>query len=251
MRAQVAALLLMFGWVAQVAAHDSPAIENPAMSKTERVTTPIAAQYEVRLTDRVGRLLQKSDWYFWREANRIETARSILGLGEIWMRDERGEITLRRVFHPDRRIIEYLPRELKALGMEPSWDALGAVIDPRSLDAGKRIGTTKLPQGRATTYEGVSGGQRVKIWWLDEQQLPAKVERQLENGRFVLALKSLHASAPAAWPRTSEAQLNDYQLIDIADFGDMEYDPFIRKVERLDALDGAAGARPRHAHHAH
>ncbi len=242
-------------YVALILAAFGPGIHMPAAggdgqheARHVQTSSPIAAQFETRLTDRAGRPLRETDWYFWRDGNRIETVTSRGEAAKIWDRDERGEITLRRVFRLDRRVVEYLPRELKALQIEPSWAVLSAVIDPEGLAALKRAGTIRLPQGMATIHKGVLNGQRVEVWWLEHKALPARVVRQAAEGRLTLALKTVHARPPSEWPMPSDSELSEYLHVDIADFGDMAYDPFVRKVERMDALTGAFGAATRHSH---
>ncbi len=245
MRASAAFLLALLTAIAQAGQaygqHDH--MREPAPK-------PIAARYQTQASDSAGRALGDNEWYFWRDANRIETVRPAAGLAEIWERDERGQVTLTRVFRNDRRLVEYLPRELKALRIEPSWEVLGTVIDRHNLDALKRVRTVRLSHGTATVFRGDVDGQSMQVWWLEEHALPARIERRTPEGRFLLTLKSVHPRPPAGWPRSTEAELGEYLRIDAADFGDMAYDPFVQKVERLDALTGVLGSAA-HAHHAH
>jgi hypothetical protein len=239
----MAVLLAVLAAAVQAGAADAAHDHGPALQ-------PIAARYQAQVSDGAGRTLGSGDWYIWRDADRIETLRPGAGLAEIWERDQRGQITLTRVFRHDKRLVEYLPRELKALRIEPSWEVLGTVIDRHNLAALKRVRTVRLSHGPATLYRGEVDGQSMRVWWLKEHGLPARIERRTPDGRFVLALKSLHPQPPAGWPRSTEVELNEYLRIDAADFGDMAYDPFVQKIERLDVLSGVLGSAV-HAHHAH
>lgn len=212
---------------------------------------PLAAEFEARMAVRPGRPAEKTHWYLLREPNRIETGRPRGGVAEIWERDARGEISLRRVFHADRRVVEYTAGELKARRLQPSWTTLGSVLDPQTFVSFKRTGTRRVRGGNAVVYQGKRNGERVEVWWLENLSLPARLEQQGAAGRFTLTLQALHTPIPPGWPRVDAADLQDYLPMDAADFGDMEYDPFVRKVQQLDAERRRLGRTGHHVGHAH
>jgi hypothetical protein len=210
----------------------------------------VAAHFEASIRPNGKREPDKTDWYLLRQANRIETLRPSGGIAEIWVRDERGDLSLKRIFHPDRRVVEYFTGDLRAMGIAGSWAKLGSIIDPTSLGQQlKRVGTTKVSQGEATRYKGSHEGQIIEVWWLERASLPAKIVRESDDGRFTLTLRALHASPPPSWPRTDEAAIASYLVIDAADLGDRHGDPFVSKVERFDADTRAFGRPdPGHSH---
>jgi len=209
----------------------------------------LAAHYRVALTGGEDSPPRESDWYLWREANRVETDHPADGLAEVWERDERGELSLRRVFHADRRVLEYSGGELRARGADSSWEALGSVVDPALLKKLERAGAKSLPEGEAVVYRGTADGEQIEIWWLEKLRLPARMTRTRSGSSFTLALQSVRSDAPQDWPRVEEAAIAEYLLIDAADLGDMHYDAFAQRVEHYDSAAGALGAV--HGGHAH
>ena len=247
MNAILHSLVLTFAIVAQAGAHDAPV---PARG-TQPVPTiaavhpmPIAARYVEQKTDlRTGRS-NAGTWYFWRDANRIETAKPALGMAEIWNRDAGGRITHARFFHDDRRIIDTSSGELLARGIDTNWQKLATLFDPRSTPALRRIDSTRLLGQAATVYRGDSNGTRIEVVWLEHANLPGRLTRVTKHERVDLRLAELLAVSPPDWPRLVATTTDDYLRIDVADLGDMENDPFVRKVLR----NGFGGLAIPHAH---
>ena len=249
MHSFVAAVLLSLAFApyANARPENSPASQPPGETIA---TASVAAHFEASTQIGGKRGSDKTDWYFLRQANRIETIRPNGGIAEIWIRDERGDLTLKRIFHPDRRVVEYTTGNLRAMGATAPWTALGSIIDPLTLaQQFKRLGTVKIPHGIATIYKDTRKGQSIEIWWLDQVALPARIIHESDGKSFSLTLKSLHAAPPPSWPFVDDAALASYLVIDAADLGDRHGDPFVRKVEQLDAethaFDHAASA---HSH---
>lgn len=250
MRSPVAAIVLAIAFAPCASAHPEshPARQPPGVAA---VATPVPATSSAPAAAHFGastrlggkRGPNKTDWYFLRQPNRIETIRPSGGIAEIWVRDERrGDLSLKRVFHSDRRVVEYAAGDLRAMGIATPWTTLGSIIDPRILAQQlKRTGTVRIPQGTATVYKGTLGGQNVEVWWLEQASLPARIIRESDDRLFTLTLKALHPSPPSSWPRIDDAALASYLVIDAADLGDRHGDPFVQKVERFDAETHAFG----------
>jgi len=214
----------------------------PQTPSTATATEPLAAHFEASFRPSGKRASEKTDWYFLRQTDRIEALRPGGGIAEIWLRDERGDLSLKRIFHPDRRVVEYFTGDLRAMGVANSWAKLGSIIDPASLGQQlKRAGTAKVSHGETTRYKGSHAGESIEVWWLERAALPAKIIQESDDGRFTLTLKALHASPPPSWPRTDETAIAGYLVIDAADLGDRHGDPFVKKIERFDAETHAFG----------
>lgn len=203
---------------------------------------PIAARYIERRIDNKTRGVRTAPWYFWRESARIETASPEAKIAEVWERDADGRITHARYFHEDRRMIETTTGELKTRGIEPGWQELSKILDPRALPGMRRVGATSVLGRRATIYRGKSGNGSLEVVWLDAARLPARITRNAKGGSVTLRLEELHRDNPPGWQRVDAGVTEDYQRIDIADLGDMESDPFVRKVLR------ASGGHGGHQH---
>jgi hypothetical protein len=208
---------------------------------------PVAAKFGVSISRDGSRPVAKGDrgdWYLLRDLQRIERVRPDAGLAEIWERDDRGEVSLKRVFSNDSRIVEYVPGELRARQMDVPWESLGSVVDPRFFATLKRTRTVNTRYGRASVLRGSIAGERIELWWLDALALPARVIKQQQNVRVTVNLKTLHFATPENWPRADMMEGSIFETIDVADLGDRHYDPFVHKVESLDAvLQGVASPR--------
>jgi hypothetical protein len=227
-----ASILLAFSLSGHVVAHEAHhehAVRAARMAAAESVAlAPVAARFDLKVNQ------IQTDWYLWRDADRIETANLAVAQNEIWQRAGNDEYSYRRIFHNDKRVVDYTPGEIRTRRAEPDWAKLASVISPQLLRELKR-GTSKTLFGqKAVRYTGKLGGQKIDLWWLEQAQLPARLEMIRTGQRMDLALKELHAKAPAGWPHTTEERIADYGMIDAADFGDMESDPFVARVMRQD-----------------
>ena len=202
---------------------------------------PIAARYRVTISRRDASKRMRSvveTWTFERTERRITLVRG--DIEEHWMRDERGTVRFERVFHADQRVVDYTAGELATLGIDVSWDGLATFVDARELATLERVGESRATQ----RYSGKAGSRSIAIEWSPQAGLPARLTRVSANGRAQFELLESHASAPASWP-VAGVRSADYLHVDAADFGDMEYDAFVRKAEAFDVM---AGWRKPHAH---
>jgi hypothetical protein len=89
------------------------------------------------------------------------------------------------------------------------------------------------------------GQAQLTVDWLPALQLPQRLTRQIKGGPTVTL--ALEASAQAPLPNWPELGLRSahYVHVDAADFGDMDYEPVVRKSE---ALDIRLGWRASHQH---
>ena len=204
---------------------------------------PLAARYRVTISRRDAsskklRSVSEETWYFQRGPQRITLVRG--DIEEYWMRDERGTVRFERVFHSDQRVVDYTAGELATLGIDVSWDALATFIDARELAMLKPAGAT----GTVQRLSSKTASRSVDVEWSARAGLPARLTRISATGRVQFELMESHASAPISWPLLG-LRSADYLHVDSADFGDMEYDAFVRKAE---AFDVVAGWRKPHAH---
>lgn len=200
----------------------------PATAKIS-APTPLAARFDLTINK------IQSDWYLWRDADSVETANTAIGQNDIWQKSGANDFNYRRVFHNDKRVVDYTPGEIKTRHAEPDWAKLASVISPQLLAELKRGASKAMFGQKAVRYTGKTGGQTIDLWWLEQAQLPARLQMTRPGQRMTLALRELHKnSAPAAWPRASEDRIANYGQIDAADFGDMENDPFVARILQQD-----------------
>lgn len=231
-----ASLLLVLSLSGQVVAHEAHHDHAAPVAKMTAAQAgtpaPIAARFDLKVAQMQTRT--QTDWYLWRDANSIETANAAVAQNDIWHRVRGNEYNYRRVFHNDQRVVDYTAGEIKTRHAEPDWSKLASVISPQLLQELKRGASKTLFGQKAVRYIGKVGGQSIDLWWLEQAQLPASLQMTRTGQRMTLALKELHGTAPAAWPRATDEKIADYGQIDAADFGDMESDPFVARVMRQD-----------------
>ena len=215
------ALALSTGTALAAQAHDDTPMQPAAVSTNDSPATllPLVARYRVTLTEpsaTEGHQTRQQEWTFVRGVNRIALSKG--NIDEIWQRQPNGSISLQRVFHDLQRVIDYPAGELTTLGIQVDWTALSSFTDPRD---------------------------RAQTEWKAALQLPTRMTRALPRGaRVVYELIDCkpELSAVGSRPAVSSAE---YLHIDAADFGDMAYDPAVRRAE---ALDVRAGWRSVHEH---
>ncbi|WP_408599008.1 hypothetical protein [Limnohabitans sp.] len=209
--------------------------------------TPVAARYAVTVVPppsaKTHEKPKTHTWYFYRDAQRIALLKG--NVDEIWYRDGQQRISFERVFHEDERVVDYSTGELQTLRVIVHWAELSSFVHPDELRQLKL--NSKHGAGDATLLHlsGVVGQERLAVDWLPALQLPKRITRQDKSG-FKVRMELLESAEPAphAWPRPG-AKSADYLHLDAADFGDMSYDPVVRKSE---ALDVRLGWRAAHAH---
>lgn len=229
-----ASLVLAFSLAGPVTAHEGHRDHAAAAEQLAPnvALAPLAARYDLKVAH--AKKTTQADWYLWRDANSIETANPVVGHNDIWQRSGANDYHYRRVFHHDKRVVDYTPGEIRTRNAEPDWAKLASVISPQLLDALKRGSSKTLFGQKAVRYTGNVGGQHIDLWWLERAKLPASLQMIRSGERMTMALKEVHDVGPANWPRTSDDKIADYGMIDAADFGDMESDPFVAKVMQQD-----------------
>lgn len=186
----------------------------------------LTAQYEVRYTPRDGAPATQT-WRLQREAQRLAWRRG--DVEDIWLRQPDG-LRLLRVFHADRQVADYAPGELKALGVAVPWDELAGLLAASQLS---RLTAT------GPHYSGVLGNEAVTADWDAAVGLPERLVRRSDSAEVQFVRTACTAGAAVA------TDFAGYGRIDAADFGDMAYEPFVRKAM---AYDERQGWREAHGH---
>ena len=208
---------------------------------------PVAARYAVTI-ERASVAATRAQperhtWYFYRDAHRVALFKG--SVDEVWFRDSQQRVSFERVFHEEQRVVDYSTGELATLHVKVDWAALSTFIDPSELVQLKLV--SKQGKGRDVRLHlrGRVGQDRVTVDWLPALQLPFSLIRQVKGGPTVRMVMVESASSPLpSWPEIGLKSAN-YLHLDAADFGDMDYDPVVRKSE---ALDTRLGWRPSHKH---
>jgi hypothetical protein len=216
-------------WAPRVARYRVSVIE-PRADHAIEADTPINTTANANTN--TGTPHRTQDWTFVREPNRIGVSKG--NVDELWQRAPNGSVSLQRVFHDVQRVVDYSAGELRSLGIDADWAALSNFSVPRI--GGPTTTANANPNANADPSE---------VAWNADAQLPSRWTHALRRGATArYELIAWHATAPADWTLPGARSAN-YPHIDAADFGDMQYDPAVRKAE---AFDVRAGWRGAHAH---
>lgn len=185
----------------------------------------VAAEFKTTHTDEDGHDVQ-TVWRGWRDGQQVIIEKPQLQVGESWQRDGKS-ITQRRLYHGDRRAIEFQHDDLRILEAPPSWPKIVLLLDsriPESLTAGAIESSDGYP---TREYRGQSADTEWRIVMRTDLALPVLIEHRHGQALERTELLHVYPLTAAPWQPTPS---NGYDVIDFADLGDKEYDPFVAKV---------------------
>jgi hypothetical protein len=190
----------------------------------------VACRYEMRVLGKKGLVGTPKSWYFWRTGSMVQTRDDDGDRGEIWERTGRDVIAYRKLYHQDRTAVDYAPADRAVDGQDFDWRQLASMLAPKDLEQLK-VSRRKTINGEpAELRKGVIGGQQLEVTWLTQTQLPASIKKTVHGEIHRLELKELRPIELAHWRPTPIETIDAYRQIDATDFGDMENDPFVKKV---------------------
>lgn len=166
-------------------------------------------------------------WRFWRDDGQIVVERPQLGLGELWQRDGKTLIHL-KLYHRERRAIEFQEDDLKMLGGKPAWQKLALSIDPALLAQLAVADPDWLDGKPIREYRGSAAGAEWHVIFRLDLALPILIERVAHGESERTEMVDAYPLSAAPWRPTAS---DSYDIIDYADLGDKEYDPFVVKVQ--------------------
>lgn len=188
---------------------------------------PLSAQYRVTKIDE-DRHSDVTEWQFARNGQQVQMGQG--EYAEVWQRDERGALTLTRVFHHDKKMIQYTPGELKTQRRLKDWNSLNGFFDPRRQAGLQKAGETTFMGRPATRYSGKIGRENVEVIWLEKEAMLARYAIAGRDGSLTYELVDMRPMPLAATAGDALARAEQYDFIDGSDLGDMEYDPFVQSV---------------------
>ncbi len=166
---------------------------------------------------------------FWRYRGNIAWERPAAGIVELWQPMPNGRLALTRLFLQQQRGIAYEPVDLDMLGKKPDWQTISALATPESLglsrDTGRKV--TSVAGDHCWTEQGYAdSAEATRLYWSPELALATRLE-----------IKARHIHWQAQQVDTRQAsvqsrfeQWRSYDLVDYADIGDMEADPFVSQL---------------------
>jgi hypothetical protein len=195
----------------------------------DRQSMEIACRYEMKVTPKSKKSSDKA-WFFWRTPDMIQTLDADGDYGEIWGRTVTGNIQYRKLYHADKTAVEYMFTDRPVNNMSFDWVKLSAMLSRQELDQLKRVKKTRVLGRDAELRKGEINGQSLEVLWLPNEELPVSIVRKDKSGRMELHLVEITALSVARRKPVSAEEISNYRHIDAADFGDMENDPFVKKV---------------------
>jgi hypothetical protein len=200
-------------------------------SNQARQLPEVACRYEMKIfPNGKSEASTSKSWYFWRKSSMIQTRDADGDYGEIWEQSTNGSIQYRKLYHADKTAVEYMPADRTTHNINFDWIKLSSMLSPQDLDSLKSVKKTNFLGFIAELHKGQIDGLALEVVWLPNESLPASIIRESKAGRVELQLVELEPlSASHRKPVSIEAIAN-YRHIDSADFGDMENDPFVKKV---------------------
>lgn len=190
----------------------------------------LACQFEKQVTTANDK--QHSHWYLWRAPMRMETRDELTQQGEFWERNNQAKLFYTKVFFNEKAAVEFVPGDLAALGKSASWPQLSSIIDPAVL--GKQlqlIQEQRISDMQVQYYRGKLQQADVELAWLPTMQLPLRLLKKMPDEELVLTLKT--CAQPLPVHPISQSELNQLRRLDYTDFGDMEDDPLVKRLEML------------------
>lgn len=202
-----------------------------ADNKNVQPLTDVACRYEMNIIphDKSHAPTTKA-WFFWRTANSIQTQDADGDHGELWQRTAMGSIQYRKLYHSDKTAVEYMPADNAANNINFDWLKLSNMLSQQELDTLKVVEKSHVLNRNAERRTGKIDDQTIEMQWLPAEQLPASIIRNDENRTVALRLIDITPLSEATQKPVAIEDIANYRHIDAVDFGDMENDPFVKKV---------------------
>ncbi|MEI6335893.1 MAG: hypothetical protein WCS87_15140 [Methylococcaceae bacterium] len=209
-------------------------------SASNQQITDIACRYETTITpDDKSIAPTTTTWFFWRKSNMIQTQDESGRYGEVWEKTVTGNIQYRKLYPSHKTAVEYMPADSTTHNLNFDWNKLSNMLSQQELDALKPIENKPVLGRIAEVRTGKINEQTIEVLWLPTEQLPASIIRKDKTGTVKLQLVEITPLSAAPKKPINLETIANYRQIDAADFGDMENDPFVKKLMSVEG------------HHAH
>lgn len=222
--------LLTYGNVSEQTKNDTYQPIYQSVNFNESALPTLSVKYEIRNGT------QKEEWFLDRKINVISTFNGHSQQGEIWTRDLHGDIEYSRVFVNDKKIVEYTTGELKTQNKFLKWNQLASIFAPNTIARFKVAGKKNQFGEDVLVLEGEINNIQTTIWWIPRLQIPSYVSQKQGMVDFSITLQKMYKETPISWKWTNQATFENFSIIDASDIGDMENDPFIKKLLQIDEI---------------
>lgn len=117
-----------------------------------------------------------------------------------------GKLKLRLVAMHDKMVVSVPPAEYSTVGFDGAWLAAYHLIDPAVLKTMKAVERTTQGQW----YENTKNGNKVRILWDTQREMPLQVTTQGLNGSRTTTVKVLSNPTKKPWDSTTKYAQKDY-----------------------------------------
>lgn len=168
-----------------------------------------------------------NEWQFWRSKARVEMLIPAQKTGEVWMQDK-NMVFYQKVFHADKKIVEYQSADLESLNVPVQWRTNELMIAPDVLLALKIKNSRWQDGAPVLSLQGRIDGIDYEVDWRTDLNLPLYLSKTDAAGNRETT-RLLEATPLAQGPAAPDNRA--YEIIDFADLGDRERDPFVIKIQ--------------------
>lgn len=191
----------------------------------------VACRYELKVIPHdPSKVPLNTAWFFWRRPDMIQTLDADGDHGEIWQQTANGSIQYRKLYHSDKTAVEFMPTDNPSNNVHFDWVKLSSMLSEQEFSALKPVKKTMALGRSAELREGKTGAQTMTVLWLTNENLPASIIRQDKKGIVELRLVEIGTLSEGHREPVAIEDIANYRQIDAVDFGDMENDPFVKKV---------------------
>ena len=194
-----------------------------AIQITALATPDLAVEYTS--THSSEQSTQRKTWRLFRDQTSIEIHETGSPDGEEWILNADQTVSYRRLFHPERRAVEFTPREMKQAGIESNWLRIAHVIAPNQLALLNPNPDPKNPD--LVIHAGRINAQQIRVLWSRSLELPEEIEILDGTNSTHIKLTSHHPLASSPWNRLGHRA---YHLIELVDLADAEHDPVVKRM---------------------
>jgi hypothetical protein len=123
-----------------------------------------------------------------------------------------------------------MPADMPTNNMNFDWLKLSSMLSQQELDALKAVKKVQVLGHNAELRKGKINDKTIEVTWLLDENLPASIIRKDKTGNVELHLVEITTLSAAKKKPIAIENIDNYRQIDAVDFGDMENDPFVKKV---------------------
>lgn len=170
-----------------------------------------------------------SEWLFWRSAQRVEMTIPGQQSGEAWWLDGKA-LFYQKLFHADKKIVEYQQADLEGLAVATDLRSRQLLLEPQVLQQLTVRGQRWQDGHPLLELEGTVNQIAYRVDWRTDLNLPQYLRKQDARGnRETTRLRQVQ---PLAQATVTPPDSQGYDVIDYADLGDRERDPFVIRIQQ-------------------